>query len=315
MGLFAAAVRRRHRPAFPAKAASRKRKAAAAKPGGSSLYVFSVGPIPTESGSGSIYVGVLDGRVFSPPDVAGAASALRALRDRAPAGTTLGCSPELARAGARLGFVGAPPPRSVLELRAELAVSLAHGPLAPRAQNELLPLIDAAASFWGSRIWARLPAGVALEAKFEGAVDGVYEAAVMGSRGEEFGVVLYPRAGSMAELARAMAAGRLDRARQIDSFGVSLDEEPSFAAKAVGAWSGLGRVPTAFALRGGAAAAIEASEAVALALTLRAASRLAGTPGEVIGLSLTVDDRETTLTLRVPDAAAPARGPKVRKKR
>lgn len=192
-----------HRPAFPEKPVAKEpklallsRKASSPAAGTSSLFVFSLGPIVTEAGSGTVYVGLLDGRLLPPPGVPDAAAALRLFRAQAPAGARLECSSELAKAGARHGFVGGPLSEPLLALRAELALVLAHPGIAPRDTSELLPLLQSAHSFWGSKVWERLPMTVPLAVTITGAVRTTYEAAVMGASTPWVALRLPPRVAS-----------------------------------------------------------------------------------------------------------------------
>jgi hypothetical protein len=293
-----------HRPAFPIKPATKKgttpRKAPSARRSASSLYVFSLGPIPAEAGPGTLYFGLLDGRLLPPPEADDAAVALGLLRAKAPPGTALACSPELAKAGARHGFVGEPLPEPLLALRAELALVLSHPGIAPRAATELLPLMQSANAFWVSKVWERLPMDVSIAVTLAGAVRGTYEAAVMGAGGEEFGLALYPKAGSLAAISRAVAEGRMDRVSRIDAISLTLDDEPAFAVHAIAAWCGLPRVPITFAMRGGAPEPLEAADALALAVTLHALSRMTGAVGEVAMHTLSFGDKQIEVTVRLP---------------
>jgi len=316
-----------HRPAFPKKPAAKKpatkppkatraaRSATApAAANASSLYVFSLGPIETEGGDGTLYLGLLNGAVLPPPNVSTAAAALRHFRALAPPGARLECEPSLSKSAPKAGFAAVPPTEAARAMRAELALVLAHPGIAPRAGQELGVLIQAARAFWDARPWERLPMSLPLSVTLTGAVPGTYECAVMGSGGDEFGVALYPRAGSMAAVARAMAEGRPDRAMAFDSFSLTLDDEPEFAANAIFEWCGLTRVPIVFALRAGVPGPVDKQEALALAVTLQALSQVSGAPAEVVTLSLQFGDTVITVTVRTP-TLAPLKKPTARKKR
>lgn len=288
------------RPAFP------KGERAKAPPA-DALYVFRLGPIDTEEGSAHLHIGVLGARVLQPASDRTTAAALRALARQVPKGTPLFCAPDLAAAGKKLGFSSVDLPEDVVGTRALLALQLAHGPLAPGATSELLPLISAAAEFWGSKVWDRQRLNVVPILRVRGANEATYEVAVMGSGGQEFGVTLYPKLGSVAAIELALKKNRPDLALGMDLIGVSLDEEPAFAATAVGALSGLGRVPITLAMRGGQAGPVVAAEVLTLAVALHALARI-GDDDDELSFSLEFGDDKLDVTLTVPR-------PKTRKKR
>ncbi len=265
------------------------------------LYVMSLGPIPTGQGNGTIYMGLFDGQLIPSPSTNDLDAALAGFRKQVPAGTRLQCLPELAAAGATHGYTPTKPADEVLAVRAQLAFVLAHPRLSPRAGDELYPMIEAAAAFWAARTWERLPADVAIEVVVTGTVTATYEAAVMGAAGGEFGLALYPAAGSIAKVADAVDSGRPHLVAKIDSVSLTYDARPAFAARAIEAWCGLNRVPFAFGLRGGKPRPIEVADALALAVTLRAMSFMKGTPGEVANHRLTGGGIDVAVTVRLPD--------------
>ncbi len=273
------------------------------------LYAMSLGPIPTGKGYGTIFMGMFDGKLV-PSDVTNDAdAALAAMRLKVPTGTPLQCAPELALAGARHGFVATPPGDEVLGVRAQLAFVLAHAQLQPRASGELFPMIQAAAAFWAARAWERLPADVAIEVTVTGAVRGTFEAAVMGAAGEEYGLALYPKPGSIAKIAAAVDAGRPDLAANVDAVSLTYEDSPGFAVRAIEAWCGLPMVPVAFGMRGGRPRPLEPADALALAVTLYATSHMRGEPGETAAHTLSAPGVELAVKVRVPDGKAPPRTP------
>ncbi len=282
------------------------------------LYAFQLGPIPTDQGYGTIYVGFLDGQLIPAPQANNADDALATFRAQAPRGTVLECDPDFAAAGARHGFRGTPPGEMIVAVRAELAFVMAHPGLPPRASHELWPLMQGAAAFWKAKAWETLPADTPIEVVVTGAASATYEAAVMGEAGEEFGLALYTKPGSIAKVAAAVDAGRMGLVGKIDSISLTYDEGPRFAARAIEAFCGLARVPQAFGLRRGRPRPIEATEALVLASTLQAMSMMTGQPGEETTQGLTFGEVEIEVRVRVPTslfAAEPSRPIRARRPR
>jgi hypothetical protein len=56
----------------------------------------------------------------------------------------------------------------------------------------------------------------------------------MGAGGQECGVALYEQKGAVKKLARLVDAGRMRDAASLGSLAVTLDDEPRWAAKAIG---------------------------------------------------------------------------------
>lgn len=274
----------------------------------STLYATRLGPVPTDEGEGMVFLGILDDKLISAPS-ATAAAALTWLRAKAPPRTRLLCHPDLAMAGGGLGYAAAPPDEDVLAACAELAFVLAHPGIRPEPTAALTPLLQAAATFWEARPWERLPADTAIAVDVSGSVRGTFEATVMGARGEEFGLALYPAPGSIARLLAAIEAGRPDLAAQVDSVSLTFDEEPAFAARALQAWCGLGRVPITFAMRGGEPQAIHEAQAYALAVTLHTMAGMDGTPGELATQNLEGDGMTVSVTVQLPGTPSPLSRP------
>ena len=281
----------------------------------STLYALSLGPIPTGTGQGMIYVGLFDGELIPCSATNDTDAALMELRRHVPPGTRLQCLPELAMAGARHGYASCKPTDEVLGVRAQLAFVLAHSQVPPRAAGELYLLIKAAAAYWAARPWERLPADVPIEVVISGATRATYEAAVMGAASEEYGLALYPKAGSIAKIAAAVDSGRFERVAKIDSVSLTYDEGPRFAAVAIEAWCGLPVVPIAFGLRGGRPRPIGSADALCLAVTLHAMSLMMGNPGEVSTHTFSGPGVEVVGTVRLPTLASDSPKPKARARR
>jgi len=259
----------------------------------STLYAFSVGPIPTEQGPFDAWFGLYQGRLLSAGSVRDAETALGRLADQVPLRTDLRCTVELAVAGAPHGFRAGLLSEEARAARLTLALTLAEGPSGAMLSG-LPALAEACAAFWNSRAWERLPADQALYLSASGGVEGTWECAIMGAAGEQFGLALYPGAGSVARIGKLIDREDWRRLRQIDSISVTLDDEPAFALGPVRDWCGLEKVPTVIALAGGAPRSLTDADALALTGALLAASRFEMADLE---LELTFSEPEVDFTL------------------
>lgn len=262
------------------------------------LYAFSIGPVATRSGSFEVWAGLYQGKLLSAGSTRDAATALGQLADQVPLRTDLRCTVELAPAGAPHGYRAGLLSEEARAARLSLALTLAHGPTA--AMTFGFPaLAEACAAFWNSRPWERLPADEPLYLQASGAVRGTWECAIMGAAGEEYGLALYPKAGSIARIRKLVERGDWKRLREVDSVSVTLDDDPAFALDPVRDWCGLYKVPLVIALQGGAPRPQTEEELTALTGALIAASRLeAG--ASAITVQFSEPDGEFTLSLTRP---------------
>jgi hypothetical protein len=270
----------------------------------SDLYVFSIGPFLVLDGSGTFYFGLHEGRLLPSPQAEGAGPAMAALAREVPHGTPLRCTPELASEGAALGYVGQAPSEEARFVRAQLALVVAHGADAPRCGAELRPLLLAAGDFWRTRAWERVPADEGLEVTVSGALAETLEAAVMGDGGEEFGVILYTKPGSVAKLADLVERGKVREARKLDFMSVSLEDDLPATVEAVQALCGLPRVPMLMALRNGKRHPLDGPDALVLAGVLQAVVACTGARGEVHTFDVGSAEAPLRVSLRVPPATA-----------
>lgn len=270
----------------------------------SDLYVFSIGPFPFLDRSGTFYFGLHEGRLLPSPHEEGAGPAMAALAREVPHGTPLRCTPELAGEGAALGYVGQAPGEEARFVRAQLALVVAHGADAPQIGSELRPLLLAAGDFWRTRAWERVPADEGLEVTVSGVLAGTLEAAVMGEAGEEFGVILYTKPGSVAKLADLVERGKMREARKLDFMSVSLDDHLPATIDAVQALCGLPRIPMLMSLRGGRRHPLNGSDALVLAGVLQAVVACTGARGEVHTVDVGSAEAPLRVSLRVPTATA-----------
>lgn len=211
-----------------------------------SAYVFKLGPIDMgQDGRTSVYVAVAaDGELLPPVVERKDAQGLEALA-RALEGRPRYCEARLARAGAPFGYSARPMPTSVAKLRAVLAVQAFWGPEA----NALLPpelvdaLVTALAELIREEPWERWTNEEVFTAHLDGSVKGARELSVMGGGGQEFGFALFDREGSVERMVLSGPPGGGVDVLVPDSLGVTLEDEPSWAVKAVQQVTGLPFVP------------------------------------------------------------------------
>ena len=268
----------------------------------SDLYVFCIGPFPFVDRAGTFYFGLHEGRLLQSPHAEVPGPAMAALAREVPHGTPLRCTPELAREGAALGYVGQAPSEEARFVRAQLAIVMAHGADAPRCGAELRPLLLAAGDFWRTRAWERVPADEGLEVVVSGVLSATLEAAVMGEAGEEFGVILYTKPGSVAKLADLVERGKMREARKLDFMSVSLDDDLPATVEALQALCGLPKVPMLMSLRSGRRHALAGPDALILAGVLQAVVACTGVRGEVHAVDVGSADAPLRVSLRVPTA-------------
>ncbi len=216
------------------------------------------------------------------------------------AGQPIRCEPALAEAALPFGFEPAPLPEAALLPRATLAYGLALGPMAGRPQLDVpIRFLEACAAFWSARPWEPLgsddPVPVALT---ERGRTRKAEASVMGAAGQEFGVALYDQPGSIRRVAALVTAGRMKETRGVSALAVTFDEEPAWAATALGAAFGLPRLPVPIRVRKGKGGPATTEELLDAAALLEAVAELAG-PDDAEHAEVTVEAGGRAITARV----------------
>ena len=101
-----------------------------------------------------------------------------------------------------------------------------------------------------------------------------YEACIMGAGGQEFGIALYEEKGAVKKLARLVDAGRMCDAANLGSLAVTLDDDPHWAAKAIGDAFGAECAPVPLRVSGGRPRPVDEEELVTLAAALCAIAGL-----------------------------------------
>ena len=216
------------------------------------LHAFRLGPIEFLEGDQLVYAALGD---VGPVQPVFARSDEEGLRDlvAAAGGEPVQCEPGLATAARSLGLRSGRLPPEALQFRASLAMALALGPEASTiGARELEALVAAFARFWKARTWERFDSDIAVPVVVaDRGRSGVQEASVMGKGGEQFGVALYPEAGSVARMARLVDEDRLDEVEQVPSISVTLQDEPRYVVRAMDDAHGVPGFPTPLAVGGG----------------------------------------------------------------
>lgn len=213
------------------------------------LHAFRLGPIEFPEGDQLVYAALGDAGPVQPVF---ARSDEEGLRDLAAAagGEPVQCEPGLATAARSLGLRSGRLSPEALQFRASLAMALALGPKASTiGARELEALVAAFARFWNARTWERFDSDLAVPVVVAArGRSGVHEASVLGGGGEQFGVALYPAAGSVARMTRLVDEDRLDEVQQIPSVSVTLQDEPPYVVRAMEDAHGLPGFPTPLAV-------------------------------------------------------------------
>ena len=239
------------------------------------LYVCKLGPIRTMEGSSVAFFGFTEAGIV-PPVIGKLADkeGLTGLLQYVHGESELCCEPNLAKAGQRLGFKSAPVPQWVAPARAGLAFGLSLGAL---GEDRGIPavvdgFILAAKRFWGAQPWKQWTGADVIEIVATGSVAHTFEASIMGAGGETYGIALYPRKGTLARISALMEAGR--ETRDVDSFAVTFDREPQWAADAINDGFGLPVVPGPMNIVGGRPKPLTTKMLVLLSAVLEAAAAL-----------------------------------------
>lgn len=265
-------------------------------------FVFKIGPIP-----------VTDGQVHAlfvhPPEQ----DAVTFFGDTEPAGleqvvrrydaADLECEPELARVapefGIRVGEI-TPERAHIIGLRA-FDLALPHHFDGVEHEGIIYQFGVSGGKFWGVSPWqykyAKQPVSIVLS----GAVEIAFEGTVMGGD-LEYGLFLYPQAGSVKRAIDLALAGDLEEAGRVDSLGTTFQEEPQFAPDAMRRAYGLARLPVPTKMLNRAGVPLGDLDLLSLAAALSAVSYMNDT--NTIGTaSVTVAGLTVQATARAAGAA------------
>jgi hypothetical protein len=260
------------------------------------LFALRLGPVPTGETPFRILIGGdAHGRVVGPVFADNDAEGLRALKAKADSGP-LHCEVALALAGRACGFEVAEPPAWLLRVRAGLGLAMALGPSMKNVPPPVvLELLDAAEAFWRAEPWRHVDSDEPLYARFSGPETLMFEASILGSGGQEFGVALYDGTGAVAAMRRARTRPRA--AAKLNSIAVTFDPGPDFALNAIRGAFAMGGVPVPIKVVGGKLKPINASEVLILATALRAAAMFTAEEGMGTGRT-TIGDLALQVELR-----------------
>lgn len=263
------------RRAFLEAARRRPRRSAAREaplePG--SAYVFKLGPIETRmDGRASIYVAATsDGEVLSPvlgrKDLEALTELSRLLGSRKRF-----CERRLVRVGAALGFTARPMPAALARLRAGLALQAYWGPETPEAMHlDLMDLLlESAVALIRAGPWELWTDEEIFPVHLEGSAPATRELSVLGGGQNEYGFVLFDRPGSMERLALTGPFGKKVDLLVPDSLGLTLEDEPPWAVKAVQEVTALPFLPEVLRLQRNMPRPATAEEVLVVAVVARA---------------------------------------------
>jgi hypothetical protein len=247
-------------------------------------HVMKVGPLSLERGEASAYVAFGDAGldvVVETDDEKG----LVALARRSK-GEVLVCEPSLSREAVRRGLTVATPSPAALSMKAVLAVSLDHGRAMAALSPELaLELIEATLEFDAAAPWQAFEPDEAIAVRIEPGGREL-EGCVLGQAGEEFGLVLYHRVGSIQKMIAFADEGRPDKARSLDSTTMLVERGEVFVVDAIEEMTGVAVAPHVLHLTRGKVSPATAHDVAGLVAALRAVTALATCNAEPRGRSV-----------------------------
>ncbi|WP_164010730.1 hypothetical protein [Pyxidicoccus trucidator] len=269
-----------------------------------SAYVFKLGPIDTHlDRRAALYVAATsDGAVLPPVLGRRDAEGLEALA-RGLEGRKRYCEGRLARAGAAFGYASRRMPSALAKLRAVLAVHLYWGPDAPSdlAPERMDALLSGFADLIREAPWELWTNEEVFTVHLEGAVQGTREVSVMGGGGSEFGFALFDRSGSVERMAMSGPPREGLDVLIPDSLGVTLEDEPSWAVKAVQQAFGLPFVPEVMRIQRNTPRLANVEELLEAAAVARALALASAQPEErEVEVVLLVGDVQVRARLEIP---------------
>ncbi len=194
---------------------------------------FRVGPVETSDGSFTLYMAC---------SAAGSVSAI-ARDDRAglaelrkqTAAKAATCEPELAAAGAQLGFRAAALSDAAKEARATFATMLHLGDaVEPRVVGRISQALEVAQRFLRARPWQIARPEVPIEVTIAlGGRERRLTASVLGADGIEHGLALYESAEALARFVDLAEDDRRDELMQMAFASLTIDREPAWVADTV----------------------------------------------------------------------------------
>jgi hypothetical protein len=238
---------------------------------GEPLYAFKLGPIPTGDGPFTVFLGLAPDHAFPPIFTTRAADAMGALAAHG-AGRPLVCEPALARAGKAFGFQPGAPPEWAVVGRAVLSFGLSLGNAGAALQGgPVFEFLHAAAAFVRASPWRFFMNGDRIDVDVSGALQGRFEASIMGAGGMEFGLALYEGKGTVARLASARTS---TFPSWLQSIAVTMDDAPTSVMRALRDAVDLPGLPVPVRVRGGRPVPASADDLAILTVALRGVLQL-----------------------------------------
>lgn len=240
------------------------------------IHVFCLGPIGVERGPSAVAAFVFTrDRMEAPVFAESEAECLQRIRAQHPEGPRY-CEPALANLGKRLGFEPRELDDELLTARAGLAFNLASvGTVAPTVSPPaVVELLQASTDFFAAEAWLRFDSEALVRVAVEGVMNATWEASILGSAGQEFGIGIYLEPGTHARMraaARNPVAAAALRA-SLSTFSVTFEDAPSYAVEAIAERTGIPFVPVLMRVEKGRMRPAEPKHVVVLAAALRAAA-------------------------------------------
>jgi hypothetical protein len=258
-------------------------------------FVFKIGPLPMRDGEGSaFFVHPPEGSKFASLG----ATDLEGLEQVATLyiPEDLECEPALAAAAAQFGIrpgVITPERAHIIGLRA-FDLALPHHYDAVKREGIIYQFGLASSQFWRASPWRYDFAQRPIHVSLSGNRGSTFEAMVLG--GElQYGLFLYPQAGSVRRAIELAHEGALEEAARIDSIGVTFQDSPDFAVDAMQRSYDLPRLPVPTRITNGSGVPLEDLDLLSIATALSAVSYMTNT--QTIGISrITVGDLEVEAT-------------------
>lgn len=261
--------------------------------------------MPTPDGPISLYVAMRSPTEPVPTQASDDLTGLRELVDAFP-GQTLTVEPALAKAGKQLGLRRARLPPELVYLKATMTVACATaGMLEPDVGPPLIgDFLDAAISFMEAKPWRFVEGDTPL--RLEVVSDGqrrTVEAALMGQRGREYGLMLYMEPGALHRILLASELEQVQLGESADILSGSMEREPDWAARTIKETLGVRVVPMPMRLVDGDPRPTTRDELTMLAAALRAASKIRR--GTTAVRSKSAGTPPVEVELHIPGGSAP----------
>jgi hypothetical protein len=251
------------------------------------LYVCKLEPVPTKEGEGALYLAYQDGvlheaHAATPPDDVGALGLLGGAK---PASGTKkkkkrparACAPDLARAGAPLGFDPTPIPQGILEDRAACAVKMSMmGTSAGLDNHACLDLARASLEYFLAAPWQTWRGPNPLRARLD--IESIHAACSLEVTGHQHPLLAGLLLTDEGDLARSLDLPRPHTRKMM--LGVVLGERPAYVALAMDDAFRFRRAPNVVFSIGESEAPYGTWQLMALAAAMRAGAKLAGARAE-----------------------------------